>query len=119
MTLEQKRQALIQALRRDANLHERSFFEQLGSDFDRLDVKAGGEFENSKVQLTFGIAWTFWDSWIDERNHSFPCFYDGITREHWPILARRVAENLEIGEQVEDPLFLKYFSLKPSLPIKQ
>lgn len=118
LTLEEKRQVLIQALRKDADLHEKGLFKQLGNDFVRLDVETEGVFENVNVRLTFAIAWNFWDSWIDERNHLFPGFYEGIPKEHWPGLARRVAQHLEVGDEVIDPLLLKHFVIRPSIPFK-
>jgi hypothetical protein len=119
LTLEEQRQALIKALRKDSDLHEKGLFSQLGSDFDQLDVAATGIFEDAKAQQAFAIAWNFWDSWIDERNHLFPGFYEGIAKEHWPVLARRVAENLENGHEVVDPLLLKHFVFHPSIPLKE
>ena len=119
LTLEDKRQALVQALRKDADIHEKSLFKQLGSDFDQLDVEDTGIFEDARVRQAFAIAWTFWDSWIDERNHLSPGFYEGIAKDHWPVLARRVAENLENGEEVIDPLLLKHFAFHPAIPLKE
>jgi uncharacterized protein YjgD (DUF1641 family) len=50
LTIEENRQALIQALRKDAYLHEKGLFKQLGSDFDQLEVETTGIFEDAKVQ---------------------------------------------------------------------
>jgi hypothetical protein len=50
LTLEEKRQGLIRALRKDADLHEKGLFKQLGSTFDQLDVEANGKFEDTRVQ---------------------------------------------------------------------
>jgi hypothetical protein len=119
LTLEENRQALIQALRKDADLHEKGLFKQLGNDFDQLDVKTTGIFEDARVRQAFAIARNLWDSWIDERNHLFPGFYEGIGKEHWPVLARRVAEHLEKGDEVVDPLLLKHFVFHPSIPFKE
>jgi hypothetical protein len=59
LTIEQNRQALIQALRKDADLHEKGPFSQLGNDFDQLDAKTTGIFEDTKVRQAFAIAWNF------------------------------------------------------------
>jgi hypothetical protein len=53
-----------------------------------LDEKTTGIFQDARVRQAFAIAWNFWDSWIDERNHLFPGFYEGIAKEQWPALAR-------------------------------
>jgi hypothetical protein len=119
LTLEEKRQALIRALRKDADLHEKGLFKQLGSDFDQLDVEANGVFEDARVQQAFGIAWNLWDSWLDESNHCFPGFYEGIAKDHWPAIARQIAENLEDGNEVIDPLLLRHFVLYPTIPFKE
>jgi hypothetical protein len=118
LTLEENRQALIQALRKDADLHDKGLFNQLGSDFDQLDVAATGVFEDASVRQAFAVAWNFRDSWIDERNHHFPGFSEGIAKENWPGLARRVAQHLEVGDEVIDPLLLKHFVIRPSIPFK-
>jgi hypothetical protein len=115
LTLEENRQAL----RKDADLHEKGLFSQLGNDFDQLDVKTTGIFQDASVRQVFSIAWNFWDSWIDERNHLFPGFYEGIAKEQWPALARRAAEDLEKGDEVVDPLLLKHFVFHPSTPLKE
>lgn len=119
LTLEEKRQALIRALRKDADLHEKGLFKQLGSDFDQLDIEANGVFEDARVQQAFGIVWNLWDSWLDERNHCFPGFYEGIVKDNWPAIARRAAANLEDGNEGVDPLLLKYFALHPTIPFKE
>jgi hypothetical protein len=119
LTLEEKRQGLIRALRKDADLYEKGLFKQLGSTFDQLDVEANGKFEDTRVQQTFAIAWNLWDSWLDERNHCFPGFYEGITKDNWPAIARQVAVSLEDGNEVVDPLLRKHFVLHPTIPFKE
>lgn len=119
ITIQEKRLALIKALRRDARLHQQALFDQMGKDFDKLDVETTGKFENTTVQQTFPIAWNFWDSWLDERNHLFPGFYEGIAKNDWPDHGIRLAEQLESGHEVENASLLKHFLLRPSIPLRE
>jgi hypothetical protein len=104
---EAARAALLTALRRDADLHDQRRFEEIGSDFDRLDPAI------PRASKDLMAALDFWDAWIDERNHRFPGFYPGIESSSWPVLARRIADDLVAGRAIGEPMVLKYFKPKP------
>ena len=106
---EASKQILAECLRRDALLQEENRLMELGEKFEELDASLSRDSEQ------LAIAWTFWDSWIDERNHRFPEFYKGIKRDMWPILARHIADRLAGNQTITDPLILKYFEIKPKL----
>ena len=54
----------------------------MGQDFDLLDAEA------PRTDRDVVIALAFWDAWLDEQNHNFPGFYDGISSADWPALGR-------------------------------
>lgn len=103
---EKAKELIIECLRRDIKAHKEGKFEEIGKDFDTYDA----EFPRTDRQLM--IAWDFWDSWIDERNHEFPCFYKGIAQRTWPHLANHIVEKLSKGEEISDPLILKHFLIE-------
>jgi len=111
MDLEKAKKFIIECLNRDIKLHEEGKLEQIGNGYDEYD----NEFPRTNRQLM--IAWDFWDAWIDERNHGFPCFYKGITKQTWPDLAKHIVEKLSEGEEISDQLILSnfVFERQPSL----
>jgi hypothetical protein len=112
MNLENAKKQIIKCLNRDIKLHEEGKFDEIGNGFDEYDNK----FPLTERQLI--IAWDFWDSWIDERNHGFPCFYADITKDNWPNLANHIVEKLSKGEEISDQLILSnfVFERKPYSP---
>lgn len=79
----------IDALRRDADLQRSGRLADMGSDFNEIDSLIPADDPLRAIPLIF------WDSWLDERNHSFPCFYEGIRKEDWPELADSIATAIE------------------------
>ena len=111
MDYETARQFIVSQLERDARLHEQGQFEKIGSGLKENDERFPRDYD----QLM--IAWDFWDSWIDDRNHGFPGFSEGVEKETWSKLARHIAEQLSRGQEITEPLVLKNFVFKrgPSL----
>ena len=100
------RTLLGRCLRRDADLHT-SAPSQMGQDFDLLDAEA------PRTDRDVVIALAFWDAWLDEQNHNFPGFYDGISSADWPALGRSTAAALEAGASIGEPKILEHFTFKP------
>jgi len=111
MDYERAKKFIIESLTRDIKLHEEGKFDEIGNGYAEYD----NEFPRTDHQLM--IAWNFWDAWIDERNHGFPCFYSGITKETWPQLARHIIEKLSKGEEITDQLILSNFVFKRNSPL--
>lgn len=81
-------------------------FSEMGLDFDEVDSLLPSE------DPLRGVPLTFWDSWLDERNHSFRGFYKEIGKEDWPVLAELIAKSLENDSLISDPRILKAFDLR-------
>ena len=109
------RAILIEKLRRDAALHRQGRFKEIGEGFDDLD-NSQQCYDIRVAEPAIGTAWNFWEAWIDERNHSFPDFHRGITRDAWPVLAERLVQALAQGEAVADPVIVSHFVSKPRGP---
>lgn len=99
--------ALVLHLRQDAAEHDAERYDSIGRRFDNLEYHfpRGTSAELARLH----IALTFWDGWIDARNHGWP---DGpIGVGDWPALARDVAADLEAGRDVSNPLVLSRFDI--------
>ena len=57
------------------------------------------------------IALSFWDGWIDARNHDW-LYYEGIRAEDWPWLARGIVDDLRNDHEISDQRVLKHFELR-------
>lgn len=110
------RQLLINNLTHDATAHEAGRFQDIGLDFDELDYNlprdGGPEFDKLLLALTF------WDGWIDARNHEWQ-YYEGIEEGDWPVLARRIAQALEMGDEITEPKVLARFRPPARQPVKE
>jgi len=101
------RDTLIAELRANAADHEAERYDAIGRRFDRVehDFPTGTAPELGRLH----VALTFWDGWIDARNNGWPRGPIGL--QEWPILARRVADDLEHDRDVSDALVLSRFDL--------
>lgn len=105
---------LITELRVDATRHEQGEYKNVGSAFEQMERYRSDHpdllpAENAKY---FGIAYTFWDSWIDQVGHGFrQNFCSGIASDAWPRLAREIADALESETSITNPLILRHFDL--------
>jgi multidrug transporter EmrE-like cation transporter len=79
----------------------------MGTDFDSIDasIETGNYLR--------GIPLKFWDSWLDERNHSFRGFYKGIEKSDWPELAEIIATSIENNIPIQEPRILNAFGIDP------
>ena len=94
------------ALRRDASAQEAGDFEAIAARYD--DVYAEVLELSDDLPGEIGRSFTFWDEWCDARNHDW-MYYPGIAREDWPRLARHVADAVESGATITDPVLVRHF----------
>ena len=107
MQLEQYRALaveLVAALRRDRDAQLGGDIGAIGRDYDSFDgrIPRDGTAESTRLLQ----ALSFWDYWIDARNHAWTPFYD-IDEESWPALAGHVADALASGESIRAPQVLR------------
>jgi uncharacterized membrane protein YeaQ/YmgE (transglycosylase-associated protein family) len=90
---------LVEQLLRDALAHDAERYNDIGRRFDSVErlLPHGRAPELGKLR----VAVTFWDGWIDARNHGFQPGA-GIAKAQWPLLARTVAADLEGDRDVTD-----------------
>jgi hypothetical protein len=107
LTYTAARDAIVQHLRQDAAAHEAERYDAVGRRFDSVEYHfpRGTAPELGRLH----IALTFWDGWIDARNHGWPA--GPIAREEWPGLARRVADDLAADRDVSDSVVLARFDV--------
>ena len=101
------RDMLVNELRANAADHEAERYDTIGRRFDRLehDFPVGTAPELARLH----IALAFWDGWIDARNNGWP--RGTIDMAQWPVLARRVADDLAADREIQDPLVRSRFDL--------
>lgn len=108
------RDQLVDQLLRDAMAHDRGRYDEVGRHFQELEhvLPRGDAPDLGRLR----VALTFWDGWIDARNHGFQPG-SGIARAEWPVLARTVAADLEGNRDVTDVRVVARFDVgrHPSL----
>ena len=107
LTYATARDALVHALRLNAADHEAERYGAIGRSFDRLEHEFPTGVAPELGRLHIALA--FWDGWIDARNNGWPRGPIGATE--WPVLARRVADDLEADRNISDPIVLSRFDL--------
>ena len=107
MTYAEARDALVTQLRQDAAAHEAEQYDAIGRRFDAIEYRfpRGTAPELGRLH----IALTFWDGWVNARNHGWPS--GPIETRDWPRLARSIAADLEADRDITDETVLKYFDL--------
>jgi hypothetical protein len=70
----------------------------MGKRYDELDSLQGSSDSDSRLTL----AWRFFDSWIDEKDHGFAGMHRGMRRDDWPNFANQIADYLD-GRSALDP----------------
>jgi len=100
------RQTLAEQLLRDASAHDAGRFDEIGRRFDSIEhgFPRGADVALRKLR----VAMTFWDGWIDARNHGWQTTR-GIQPGEWPELARGVATDLLEGREIASPRVREYF----------
>ena len=107
LTYAAARDTLVEQLRGDAVAHEEERYDAIGRRFDRLEHEfpTGTAPELGRLH----IALAFWDGWIDARNNGWP---GGPVRlADWPVLARRIADDLAADREISDATELARFDL--------
>ena len=107
LTYTRTRDTLVQELRANAADHVAGRYDTIGRRFDRLEHEfpTGTAPELGRLH----IALAFWDGWIDARNNGWP--RGPIAEADWPVLAERVAADLEADRDIADPTVLSRFDL--------
>ena len=95
---------MIGHIKADIKRHEDGAFSDLGKEFDSVKFDNFNDVDR--------LAWSFWDSWIDECRHGFPGFYKGIAKADWPKIGREVVLNLESNSPIKNDLVTKHFGPK-------
>jgi len=97
---------LVDRLVRDAWAHENDEYTLIGHGYDDIDVglprNAGPEFRKLFIALSF------WDGWIDARNHEWQ-YYKPIEKDDWPRLARQIAGHLKNEQEIDEPTIVARF----------
>lgn len=111
---EDLRGRLVTLIKRDADLHQRHRYEQIGSGFIEMQsaLKHGGDHHYRKLI----VALKFWDAWILARNTDW-LEYDHIPEALWGELAVGVAADLEADRDITDPRVLSAFDLTTTLEL--
>ena len=107
LTYAAARDTLVTELRANAIDHEAARYDAIGRRFDRLEHEfpVGTAPELGRLH----VALAFWDGWIDARNNGWP--RGSIGENDWPVLARRVADNLAQDADISDRLMVSRFDL--------
>jgi hypothetical protein len=99
LTSEAARQALAGHLVTDATAHEAGRFDAIGRRFDSFEHAFPEGDDASLIDLRMAL--TFWDAWIDARNHGWQPTA-GIQQGEWAALARGIAADLTAKRDIAD-----------------
>ena len=101
------RDALVAELRKDAAAHRAGAYDEIGRRFDAVErhFPHGTAPELGRLH----IALTFWDAWVDARNHGWP--RGPIGEADWPRLADIVVADLAADRDITDATILARFDL--------
>jgi hypothetical protein len=97
------RDALTAALRHDREAQLAGRAAAMGQAYDDLDGRIPRDDSPESWRLTTALS--FWDYWLDARNHDWAVFY-GVSRDEWPVLAAEVAESLAADRAITNPRIL-------------
>ena len=109
LTSEAARQALAGYLVADAAAHESGSFDSIGRRFDGFEHAFPEGDDASLVDLRMAL--TFWDAWIDARNHGWQPTV-GIQQDEWPALARGIAADLTEKRDIADARVRELFDAR-------
>jgi hypothetical protein len=99
LTSEAARQALAGHLLTDAAAHEAERYDAIGRRFDSFEHAFPEGDDASLIDLRMAL--TFWDAWIDARNHGWQPTA-GIQQGEWAELARGIAADLTAKRDIVD-----------------
>ena len=109
LTSEAARQALAGYLLTDAAAHEAERYDAIGRRFDSFEHAFPEGDDASLIDLRMAL--TFWDAWIDARNHGWQPTA-GIQQAEWAKLARGIAEDLTAKRDIVDPHVRELFDAR-------
>jgi hypothetical protein len=106
---QEARREIVTALLRSASAHLASDWRALDAEAKRVDA---GLPRDARPELdNLHIAFNFLDGWLDASHHRW-MHYEGIGRDDWPALARRLADDLEADRSVSSVLVRRHFDLR-------
>ena len=106
MTYHELRQRFLSSLEAAAQAQESGDLDGIETGYRELDSLLPRT--DDPVYHKLEIALEFWDGWIDARNHDW-LYYEGISEDDWPELARRIAADLREDRDVNDERVLDRF----------
>jgi len=109
LTSEAARQALAGYLLTDAAAHEAERYDAIGRRFDSFEHAFPEGDDASLIDLRMAL--TFWDAWIDARNHGWQPTA-GIQQGEWAALARGIAEDLTAKRDIVNPHVRELFDAR-------
>jgi hypothetical protein len=109
------RAALAAALNSAAGAQDAGLLRSIGDHYDKFETLVSRDPDSRHRNLQVAI--TFWDFWIDSRNHDW-LYYPGMTASSWPPLARSIAEDLSADRDITSERVLRLVLPGPSQPSK-
>ena len=109
LTSEAARQALAGHLVTDATAHEAERFDAIGRRFDSFEHAFPEGDDASLIDLRMAL--TFWDAWINARNHGWQPTA-GIQQGEWAALARGIAADLTARRDIADARVRELFDAR-------
>ena len=99
--------AVLDALAREASLHDQGRFAELGASFNELDARiprrGGAPFDRLLIALRF------LDDWLDASNHNWQ-YHEPVQRSDWPVLARVLIADISADRDPSHTVILKHFA---------
>jgi hypothetical protein len=99
LTPDAARQALAGYLLTDAAAHEKGRYDEIGRRFDGFEHAFPQGDDEALIDLRMAL--TFWDAWVDARNHGWQPTA-GIQQAEWPVLARGIAADITVRREIAD-----------------
>ncbi len=96
------RRCIAAQLLREATALEAGREEAVGSGLEAFEAYAARAHGHAWNDPALGAAYTFWDCWLDARNHDWRFYPRLRSPEQWARLAREVAAALEAGLDPSD-----------------
>ena len=83
----------VRHLEHDIEAHEAGHFAEIGLAFNDAPDWTLDEEKDREGFERLAIVYSFWDYWIDARNHDWR-YYRGVEAEDWPLIARQMCRGL-------------------------
>ena len=103
---QQANELVAAALLRDVDVQEAGELDHIGESYD--DVYGQVLPLADKPSRTLNLALQFWDCWADSAHHDWQ-YYDNLSSDDWPRMAREIAASLNRGAEVTDPALVERF----------